>query len=342
MLHNNTGHVGRFKTLIERSQCCIPFPIATYPAVTLTRATVTQLVTDARVQSDAQLALQRRLGSDVLLTCMDLSVEAETFGAEVRFSESEVPSVIGRSVTSPEGIEHLAYASPGHGRTAVYLETVRRLRENSEGRPVLAGMIGPFSLAGRLFGVSECLLATATEPELVEALLDRTTAFLLLYAKALKAAGADGVLIAEPTAGLLSPKALGRFSSARIKQIIEGVEDATFDVILHNCGASAPHLEFLEQSGAGVFHFGAPMDMLAALRKLSGHAIVCGNLDPASVFVQSPVSEIPRKTKELLHETRAFPHFVPSSGCDIPAATPIENIEAFCCEVRRGRSIDSR
>ncbi len=331
--------MGRFRALVEHSKHRIPLPIATFPAVALTQCTVTQLVTDAHVQAEAQLALQRRLGGEVLLTCMDLSVEAETFGSAIRFSEDEVPSVIGQAVTSPDEISSLPDPSPGDGRTGVYLETVRRLRANSDGRPVLAGMIGPFSLAGRLFGVSECLLATATEPELVEALLDRTTGFLLRYARAMKTAGADGVLIAEPTAGLLSPRALGRFSSACIRKIVEGAEDDAFDVVLHNCGASAHHLDFIAQSGASIFHFGKPMAILAALQKLPGDAIVCGNLDPSAIFVQSSPGDISRKTRELLEITAAFPRFVPSSGCDIPAATPLENIEAFVREVRMDRGL---
>ncbi len=40
---------------------------------------------------------------------------------------------------------------------------------------MLGGLIGPFSLAGRLFGVSESLELTLTEPETTKALLEKTT-----------------------------------------------------------------------------------------------------------------------------------------------------------------------
>ncbi|MGA9121464.1 MAG: uroporphyrinogen decarboxylase family protein [Bacteroidota bacterium] len=327
--------MGRFKELIERSHDRVPLPIATYPAIALTGHSIKQLVTDAALQSSAQLTLHRHLKSDVLFTCMDLSVEAEEFGATVRYSDAEVPSVVGRKVTSLDEIEALAQATPGHGRTAVYIDTVRRLRAASGECPILAGMIGPFSLACRLFGVSECFLATATEPEIVESLLERTTQFLLAYANEYKRAGADGVFIAEPTAGLLSPKSLGTYSSPHIKRIIEGAEDDAFDIILHNCGAKSNHLGFLEESGASIFHFGATMDIVAALQKLSAHAIVCGNLDPAAVFVQSSVAELRQKTIELLGQTRAYPRFVPSSGCDVPAGTSLDHLQAFLDVVRR-------
>ena len=124
----------------------------------------------------------------------------------------------------------------GDGRTSVYLETVRGLARASDGVPVLAGMIGPFSLAGRLFGVSQALEATASEPELVESLGEKTTLFLTRYAAAFREAGATGLIMAEPTAGLLSPRGLARFSSPYVKRILEAVEGPGFEIILHNCG----------------------------------------------------------------------------------------------------------
>jgi len=52
-------------------------------------------------------------------------------------------------------------------------------------------------------GVSEALELTLADPELMEAVLEKSTAFLAGYARAFKEAGADGVIMAEPAAGLL-------------------------------------------------------------------------------------------------------------------------------------------
>jgi len=194
-------------------------------------------------------------------------------------------------------------------------------------------MIGPFSLAGRLYGVSETLLATAAAPETIGGLLEKVTGFLLSYAAAFKSAGASGVIIAEPTAGLLSPRGMAAYSSPYVKRIIEGVEGDGFEVILHNCAAKTIHLEAVAASGAHIVHFGAPMDIPAALANLPRGMIVCGNLDPAGVFVQSTPAAIAQLTRNLIASTEGYGNFVISSGCDIPAATPLENLDAFFHEV---------
>jgi uroporphyrinogen decarboxylase len=325
--------------LVSASKPPLAMPVATFPGGALTGATVRDLVCDAGKQSATQLAFHRRFGTSVLMSCMDLSVEAEAFGARVIFSDTEVPTVTGRLATDEAAASSLRVPALGAGRTRVYLDAVGRLVALGGGVPVIAGMIGPFSLAGRLFGVSETLLATASEPKALGPLLDSVTGFLLAYASAFKSTGASGVIIAEPSAGLLSPGGMAAYSSPYVKRIIEGVEGDGFEVILHNCAAKAIHLDAVAGSRAHIVHFGAPMDIPAALEKLPPGMIVCGNLDPAGVFVHSTPEGVAQFTRDLLSATEGHHNFVISSGCDIPAATPLENLEAFFHEVSRASCI---
>jgi len=311
----------------------LALPVATFPGTALTGLTVRDLVTNATHQASAQMEFHRRFHTAAMMSCMDLSVEAEAFGATVVIADDEVPTVTGRLVTDESSATGLRVPPIGEKRTRVYLDAVRRLVAQSDGTPVLAGMIGPFSLAGRLFGVSEALLTTAAEPEVLEVLMEKVTGFLSAYAMEFRKAGAAGVIIAEPTAGLLSPRGLATFSSRYVRSIITAVDNGVFEVILHNCAATALHLSAVAESGARIVHFGAPMDIVAALERLTPSTIVCGNLDPARVFVHSGPEETARRTRELLAATARFPNFVISSGCDIPAHAPLANIEAFFTEV---------
>jgi len=315
--------------LVRSSPAPVAMPVATFPGAVMLGTTVRALVTDARIQAETQIAFHERFHTSVLMTCMDLSVEAEAFGANVVFADTEVPTVTGRLVTDEAGVAALRVPSVGTRRSAVYLEAARRLAQAGTGAPVLAGMIGPLSLAGRLFGVSEALQATAEQPGVIEALVEKTTEFLTAYCRAFRSAGAQGVIIAEPTAGLLSPRGLATFSSRYVREIIQAVESGGFEVVLHNCAAKALHLDAVASAGAHILHFGAPMDVPQALAKLPPATIVCGNIDPASVFVHGNAEAVSAKTRELLASAKGHRNFVISSGCDVPAATPVENLEAF-------------
>ncbi|NLH73235.1 MAG: methylcobamide--CoM methyltransferase [Verrucomicrobia bacterium] len=318
-----------FNEFILSSPRRLGLPISMYPGLAMTGAKVSDIVTRAEAQLEAQQALRERYNSQFVLTAMDLSVEAEAFGCTIALSDSEVPTVTARLVTSLEQADRLAVPRPGRGRTKVYLEAVRLLRRMSGEPFVFAGCIGPFSLTARLVEVSEAMELTIAEPELMHILLAKSTQFLTEYIRAFRAAGAQGVIMAEPAAGLLSPRGLATFSSAYIRRVVAEVGCGEFSIVLHNCAAKLLHLPAILETGLKAFHFGAPMDIVGALEKVGPDVVVCGNLDPASVFVNQPPTEVSAQAARLLAATAAHRNFVLSSGCDLPPNTPLGSLDAF-------------
>ncbi len=304
-------------------------PIASFPGGQITGANVRQMVTEAGAQTEAVLALQARFGSRFLLTCMDLSVEAEAFGAEVVFSDDEVPTVVGRRLGGGCEVAQLELPEVGAARTSVALEVVGRLVHHAPKCLVLAGITGPFSMAARLLGVSEALMLTVEDPESLLALVKKCARFLTHYVDALYQAGAAGVLMADPTAGLMSPSSLATFSAPAVKMVAAAVPDPGFAVILHHCAARAAHLPALFCAGVSAFHFGAPMDLVVALAAAGNETLILGNLDPASLFVSGSPESMHAAVADRIHRFGSDGRFVLSSGCDLPRETPLENLDAF-------------
>ena len=309
-------------------------PIAVYPGLALTKARVCDVVSDAAAQVAAQVALHERYQTPFVLSAMDLSAEAEAFGCTIHVSDDEIPTVTGRLISSFEQMQKLAIPKPGDKRTAVHLEAVRRLRTLPDRPLVFGGCIGPFSLAARLVGVSEAMELTVTDPDLMHLAVEKSAAFLSEYVKAFRAAGADGVIMAEPAAGLLSPRSMSAYSSTYVRQIGEAVADSYFALILHNCAAKALHLPAILETDLKCFHFGAPMDLAAALAKVPTDVVLCGNLDPAGVFCQLPPEQVTQRTAALLAATAQQGNFVISSGCDLPPNAPLASLDAFYAAVK--------
>ena len=305
-------------------------PILSFPCVSLLGISVSQLISDSEQQANGMRLVADRVPSAASVSLMDLSVEAECFGAEVRFSDSEVPTVVGRLIHDMEQAEALSVPAVGSARSGLYIDAIRRAAQLITDRPVLAGMIGPFSLAARLLDVSEIMMDCYDEPEMVEMVLEKTTAFLIDYARAYKAAGADGIMMAEPVSGLLSPALEEEFSSPYVKRIIDAVQDDGFAVIYHNCGDNTPRmLDSILSVGAAAYHFGNAVSMREMLEKIPADVVVMGNLDPAGILRMSDPETVRTATRALMAECAAYPNFVPSSGCDMPPLTPWENVDAF-------------
>ncbi len=307
----------------------IALPIMTHPGIEYVGKTVREAVTDGEVHFAAIKALAERYPSAACTVIMDLTVEAEAFGAKILIPEEEIPTVTERLVSDAASVEALQVPSLEAGRVPEYLKANRLAAEQITDRPVLAGCIGPFSLAGRLYDMSEIMVAIYIEPDVIMALLDKCTAFLIDYCKALKATGVAGVVMAEPAAGLLSNEDHQIYATPYIKQIVDAVQDDDFTVILHNCGNTGQCTGAMVESGAAAMHFGNRVDIPQVLTEVPEHILVMGNLDPVGIFKQATPEQVATATTELLEQTRGAKNFVISSGCDLPPAVPEANLAAF-------------
>lgn len=305
-------------------------PVLSFPCIQLMGINVKDLIGDSQLQARGMKLVADRVKSGASVSMMDLSVEAEAFGSAIRFEEMEVPAVMDVIIHDQEEALSLKVPAVGAGRTGKYVEAIQKAVELITDRPVFAGIIGPFSLAGRLMGVSDALVYCYDEPEMVHAAMEKATEFLISYALAYKAVHAAGVVMAEPLTGLLSPAMAAEFSHPYVKRIIDAVQDDTFAVIYHNCGNSTVKMvDSLAALGAGAYHFGNKVDMREILAQMPQDILVMGNVDPSSQFRNGTPDSIKAETIRLLTDCGRHKNFVISSGCDIPPASPWENIDAF-------------
>jgi uroporphyrinogen decarboxylase len=320
----------RFAKFVKDHQGRLAVPLSAYSGLEITGESIEDMVSVPGTQFKAVMALADRYRTPVMVTAIDTTAEAEAYGCEVKLSARAVPSIVGRLVKSAADVAALADPMPGDARTRVPLETAWRLTaEVGESVPVLGAMLGPFALAGRLFGMEEAIAAFKTDPETIEALLDTVTGFLCRYALEFRETGAWGVILADAGGGRLSPDELNRFSVPFVKRIIKAVETSDFTVIVHSSYAATAHLEGLLGSGAGFFHFGAPMDMAAALQRVGPDVVLSGNLDPEKVFRKASPQAAAEATRTLLEATGCYKNFFISSGNDILPGSPLANLNAF-------------
>lgn len=313
-----------------RSDSQRALPILSFPAVQKMDATVEEMVKSSELQAQAMQIIASETNTMAAVSLMDLSVEAEAFGAQIRFSDDEVPVVIGQLVSDEDEANDLEVPTLEAGRALTCVEGVRLAKERITDKPVIAGMIGPYSLAGRLMDVTEIMYICYDEPETVHIVLDKVTQYLIQYGSAMKAAGADAIMMAEPLAGILSPDMADEFSVPYVKRIIDALQDEEFAVIYHNCGNSVPSmLEQIYSQGAAAYHFGNAVDMEKIMEATASDTLCMGNIDPAGQFAHGTPESIREATKELLEKCGGYKNFVPSSGCDIPAHAKWENIQSF-------------
>lgn len=310
-------------------------PVLYFPCLPLTGYGLVETVKDGRKMAETMKATIDKYPDMIsAMTGMDLSVDSEAFGATVTFKDNEAPLVKDPLLETAEDIRKLKVPDVHAGRVDVFLEAVAEAQKSITDRPIFGGQLGPFSLAANLLEVQAALKMSRKDPAAVHELLEKCTEFLIHRAKAYKEAGANGIFLAEPTAGLLAPKMLDAFSSVYVKRLVEAVQDSSFYVILHDCGYVTKSVESMYRTGAKGHHYGNAVSMEEILPQIPPDILVFGNIDPSTAFFQGTAEGMREKTLALLKSMEHYPHFVLSSGCDLAPLVKLENIDAFFASCR--------
>lgn len=309
-------------------------PILSFPSVQLLEISVKELISNSDRQAEGMRMIAEQTDAAAAVSLMDLSVEAECFGAQIRVSDQEVPTVVGQLIHDEDEAQALEIPEVGSARSGLYVEAIEKAVKLITDRPVFAGAIGPFSLAARLLDVTEVMVDCYDEPDMVHLVLKKVTSFIIEYCKAFKKAGANGVVLAEPVAGLLSPSLAEEFSASYVKQIVDAVQDDQFILIYHNCGNNTIQMiDSILETGSAAYHFGNAIDMAQMLPHIPADTVAMGNIDPAGEFCNGTPESIRKATLDVMERCRSYPNFVISSGCDIPPKSSWDNIRAFFAAV---------
>lgn len=304
-------------------------PVLYFPCLKANQMGVIETVHDGKKMALVMADILKRYPNIIAaMTGMDLSVDTEAFGAKIKFKDTEAPTPAEVLVTTREDADNLQVPDVHAGRVDVFLDAVREAQKLITDKPIFGGQLGPFSLAANLMEVQKALLATIYDGEMVHVLLEKATTFLIARAKAYKEAGANGILLAEPTAGLLSPKQAAEFSDCYVKRLVDEVQDSSFYVILHDCGKVTKMTAGMYGTGAKGLHFGNTVKMPQILESIPQDVLVFGNIDPAMIATKT-AQDVTEASMALLEETAQYPNFVFSSGCDIPPMAPLENVQAL-------------
>jgi uroporphyrinogen decarboxylase len=322
-------NINNWKDEIIKGKERVAIPIMTHPGIEMIGKTVKNAVQCGEIHAQAIACLNKVFPVAATTVMMDLTLEAEAFGCKIEFQEDEMPHILGRLVSNAEEIENLKVPDLFAGRVQEYIKANKLTISNTNNKPVLPGVIGPFSLAGRLYDLSEIMMACYTNPESISWLLQKCTDFILNYCCELKRIGCSGVVIAEPAAGLLSNEDCQLFSSEYIKHIVDTLQDETFIIVLHNCGNKGHCTDAMLKTGANAYHFGNAIDMVETLEKCPSDKLIMGNVDPVGIMKMRSADEVKAYVTNLLDKTSKYNNFILSTGCDLPPHVPRENISAF-------------
>ncbi|MBQ0058541.1 MAG: uroporphyrinogen decarboxylase family protein [Lachnospiraceae bacterium] len=306
-------------------------PILYYPGLSLVDWNAKETLQEGGAEKMAltmKALVERFPDMAFVMTGLDTSADAESFGCQVMYAEDRAPHTVSVVAHTQEDVDGLELPDVYGGRFATQYEAVRRAKELIQDRPVFGNMTAPFTTASMLMPLAEAMTNVVKNPDLMHALIEKCTQHAINRAKAYKEAGADGIMLNDATGGVIPPKMNAAYSAAYIKRVVDAVQDDHFIVMMHNCGNIARSLKHIYGTGCRLYSFGNNLDMTKALESLPADAMVLGNVDPMKMVSENP-EEITTLCKEVLEKAEPYGHFILSTGCDCPPDVKLENADAM-------------
>jgi [methyl-Co(III) methanol-specific corrinoid protein]:coenzyme M methyltransferase len=233
------------------------------------------------------------------------------------------------------------------GRAPVVLEALRILKSSNEyshGRdaraaaehlpyPIIGAVVGPVSLAATVMQAEIFLRYARRQPEAAEQIIEAMEAVILKFARAQHAAGADCILLAEPTGTgeILGAKHFRRLALPALGRLLRALRELNIPAILHICGEVQPIFAELSELAGNVGSLALSVDAMVSGRRLKKNLPACiriGNIDPFLLERGKP-SAIENTARRAAREF----HIV-SPACGLSPLTPAENLQALMRAVR--------
>ncbi|MBN1804537.1 MAG: uroporphyrinogen decarboxylase family protein [Sedimentisphaerales bacterium] len=285
---------------------------------------------DGDVLVQSQLAVTRAFNLDQISAISDPWREASAYGMEFEYPPDGVGKPRDVLIKIPEDIFRVKPLDIENAeRTKQRIESVRKMAGAiGQTHSVLGWIEGPMAEYADLRGVENTLMDLIDKPEMFnragEVIVQNAIAFAVAQVKA----GADMIGIGDAAASLIAPDMYKEFVLPLEKKLISAIHQERAAVKLHICGNIKNHISYMAQSGTDIIDVDW-MIPLSTARELAGDKVtLCGNINPAGVLFEGSPRDVADAARQCLKDVPE--RFILMPGCEVPPATPEENIRAFC------------
>ncbi len=289
---------------------------------------------------------QRVTGFDnVMAGWGDILIEARAHGMEWAFPEKDYYPRSKKYVEmTPSNLEKIEPVDPLKDEYwSVPLRAAKIMMDRVGNEvEVLGCVVTPMGIAGEIVGLENLLMASFTDPDVVDRLLGTVVGSLEIYGEHMSRFGISTIYVEDGAElSLNRPEEIERYQLANLKKVVESFHSHGMKVIAHNCAAK-PYLDGYIGVGADAvtFHVTA-VDLEKTMNMFRGRLAVMAGIDQTTLLFKGTEREIQAEVERIFDAWGDDSGFMFTTGCEMAFKTPVENIIAFREAVaRHGNSSD--
>jgi len=301
-------------------------PILMMYASTQFGRTYTEFMTDYRVLVEANMRCLEMHDHDAVSVISDSYRETAAFGAKITFDGNQSPKAE-KLIQSPADAAKLK--CPNIYNCERTLDRIKGVGYYSEllgdQFPIIGWIEGPLAETADLVGVSETMMNMVMEPNMVQDIQHICLQTAKDFAIAQINAGSNIMGVGDAVCSQISLAMYDEFCLPLHRKLFDFIHEQGALVKLHICGNITHLLPSLAKTGVDILDIDWMVDMAEAHRIMGNEVMICGNLDPVAVIMGGDQQTIKEKFTETANKIPRE-NWIMMGGCEIPAATPVENM----------------
>lgn len=272
------------------------------------------------------LAAYTVVGFDAVRVPFCQTFEAEALGCKIKPGGTEgIPGIEHPAPYKLDDTPEFPSDFLSRGRIPELIKAVQILKKEVGNEAlVVAGIIGPFTIAGSLLDTVPLLKATFKAPDKIRPFLEVAEKASSALAGALVDAGADIISCEDMTASpeLIAPKTYRDIELEYQKNVFDSISVPT---ILHICGNVDAIVEWMGQTGANILSLEPKANAQLAREKCGPNVILMGGVDTATTLFMKDAATVKAGCEESISQGIQ----ILAPGCAVAPGTPMENLLAM-------------
>ena len=256
----------------------------------------------------------------------DLQIEAEILGCSLKWAKDNPPAVATHPLAEGVSLDSLHIPQPHEGRLALSLEATRRLRKNHEDLALYGLITGPFTLGLHLLG-TDIFMQMFDDPEYVYTLMAFAQRVCQSMADYYIEAGVDIVAVVDPMTSQIGPEQFNQFVTPYATAIFEHIRKQGALGSFFVCGHAEQNvIAMCECKPENIsVDENIPLEFVRE-ECLKRNVSFGGNMQLTTVLLLGTTEDVETNALACM-EIGQNRGFLLSPGCDLPYATPPENLQ---------------
>ncbi|MFI3172895.1 MAG: uroporphyrinogen decarboxylase family protein [Eubacteriales bacterium] len=265
---------------------------------------------------------------DGLPTMFDLQLEAEAMGCGLTYAKENPPAVSTHVMEDGAKLEELKIPTEEDGRFPIALGATRRIVEELGDKMAVYGLItGPFTLALHLKG-TDIFYDMIDEPEEVEEVMEFCQKVAIQTAKMYIDAGVDIVALVDPMTSQISPSNFEDFVAPYCTAVFDYIHSRGKLGSMFVCGDATRNIEAMCQIHTDNLSVDENCDLQYVVDIARKYNVsVGGNIKLTLTMLFGTPYDNMQDAQECM-QIGGHKGFILAPGCDMPYATPEENVLA--------------